>query len=169
MLTQRVTIAQNSLSKAISIAVQAHAGQKDLVGEPYISHPIRVMQRINNYDTQIVAVLHDVIEDHPSFKEVITNTFFSSTLDALLLLNRKESKFKSYFDYIDNIIKSKDDIAIAVKYFDLIDNLDLTRFTRNGIEITESVLLRYNKYLESKIRIEQKYISKFKLGISDNT
>ena len=33
------------LDKAISIAAQAHLGQLDRMGKPYILHPLRVMLR----------------------------------------------------------------------------------------------------------------------------
>lgn len=33
------------LDKALEIAVKAHAGQKDKVGEPYILHPLRITIR----------------------------------------------------------------------------------------------------------------------------
>lgn len=34
----------STLEKAISIATKAHANQKDLAGEEYINHPLRVME-----------------------------------------------------------------------------------------------------------------------------
>ena len=45
------------------MAAQAHAGQVDKAGQPYILHPLRVMMSVADYDAKIVAVLHDVIED----------------------------------------------------------------------------------------------------------
>ncbi len=55
------------LDTAIIIAAKAHAGQVDKAGQPYILHPLRVMQmvlmRYIEHDTATVAVLHDVLED----------------------------------------------------------------------------------------------------------
>ena len=51
------------LEKALAIAVEAHRGQKDRAGKPYILHPLRVMGRVSTEDEQIVAILHDVVED----------------------------------------------------------------------------------------------------------
>jgi (p)ppGpp synthase/HD superfamily hydrolase len=51
------------LNRAIILAVEAHAGQTDKAGDPYILHPLRVMLRFTDPTERIVAVLHDVIED----------------------------------------------------------------------------------------------------------
>jgi hypothetical protein len=42
---------------------QAHEGQTDKEGLPYILHPLWVMMKLQGEDAQIVAVLHDVVED----------------------------------------------------------------------------------------------------------
>ena len=52
-----------SLEEAISLAVEAHRGQRDKAGQPYILHPIRVMMRCRTEAERIAAVLHDVVED----------------------------------------------------------------------------------------------------------
>ena len=51
------------LERAISIAVEAHRGQKDRYGAPYILHPLRVMGRLEAPTEQTVAILHNVVED----------------------------------------------------------------------------------------------------------
>ncbi len=57
-----------TLEDAIKLAVEAHSGQSDpqLPDEPYILHPLRVMQRLRDagrsVEVQAVAVLHDVFE-----------------------------------------------------------------------------------------------------------
>ena len=52
----------STLERAIAIAAQAHAGQLDKGGAPYILHPLRVMQRQASEEAQVVGVLHDLIE-----------------------------------------------------------------------------------------------------------
>jgi len=59
----RDTTIVSTLERAVAIAAQAHAGQRDKAGEPYILHPLRVMLRMATDELQIVAVLHDVLED----------------------------------------------------------------------------------------------------------
>ncbi|PZD75472.1 GTP pyrophosphokinase [Acaryochloris thomasi RCC1774] len=51
------------LQTAINLAHQAHAGQVDKAGQPYISHPLRVMQQLSTTPDKIVGVLHDAVED----------------------------------------------------------------------------------------------------------
>lgn len=70
------------LEKAIRIAVEAHAGQVDKAGRPYILHPVSVMLKAERAFNAIqgsinrqpnasleefmaAAILHDVSEDHP--------------------------------------------------------------------------------------------------------
>ena len=53
----------STLQRAISIAVEAHEGQIDKGGNPYILHPLRVMMSLRTVDEMIVGVLHDVVED----------------------------------------------------------------------------------------------------------
>ena len=54
---------ENILEKALSIAVRAHAGQKDPAGEAYILHPMQVALWCETDDERCVAFLHDVLED----------------------------------------------------------------------------------------------------------
>jgi len=48
---------------AKAIATEAHAGQTDKAGRPYIEHPERVAGRLGDPDAVVVALLHDVLED----------------------------------------------------------------------------------------------------------
>ena len=51
------------LERSISIAATAHQQQVDKANAPYILHPLRLMLRGKNLLEQVVAVLHDVVED----------------------------------------------------------------------------------------------------------
>ncbi len=55
------------IERAIKIAVDAHMGQKDKVGAPYILHPLRVMADVEGEAEKIVAILHVVVEDSVFF------------------------------------------------------------------------------------------------------
>ncbi len=57
----------STLERAIVIAVEAHAGQIDKAGSPYVLHPLRVMLNLRTTDERIVGVLHDVCEDCPGW------------------------------------------------------------------------------------------------------
>ena len=54
-----------TLERAIAIAAEAHTGQVDKAGAPYVLHPLRMMLRLASNEERIVAVLHDVCEDPP--------------------------------------------------------------------------------------------------------
>lgn len=123
-----------SYNTALEIAKEAHAGVFRKDGEPYINHPLRVSQSafVNDdliltgqeiENARIVAVLHDVIEDHPEFYErVMLAGFNDQIIEALKLVTKEEGI--SYKDYVANLIKSGNKIAMAVKLGDLTDNLN---------------------------------------------
>ena len=52
----------NKYKLAIKIAVEAHQNQKDLLGEPYIMHPMRVAIKLETEEQKILGVLHDTVE-----------------------------------------------------------------------------------------------------------
>lgn len=50
-------------NKAIKLAYQAHEGQLDKAGMPYILHPIHLAEQMDDEISTCVAILHDVVED----------------------------------------------------------------------------------------------------------
>ena len=74
------------LEKAKEIAEKAHAGQRDKGGNPYILHPIRVMERCETELEKITAVLHDVVEDSEyTLEDLRKKGFPEEILEALEL------------------------------------------------------------------------------------
>jgi len=65
--------------RAYSFGAEAHEGQKRLSGEPYIYHPLAVARILAELKMDcksiIAAILHDVIEDTPTEKEQIVQSF----------------------------------------------------------------------------------------------
>jgi len=65
--------------RAYLFGAQAHDGQKRVSGEPYIYHPVavaRIMAEMRmDYKSIIAALLHDVIEDTPTLKEQLAESF----------------------------------------------------------------------------------------------
>jgi hypothetical protein len=134
------------LERALQIAVQAHAGQKDRNGVPYIFHPVRVMTRCTNPDARIVALLHDVVEDTSvTFKELEREGFSREVLFALRLLTHDPKV--PYGEYIEGI--AADGVAIEVKLADLEDNSDIRRLQ----EPDDKTLARLRKYLAAYQRL----------------
>ena len=131
----------STLERAIEIAAQAHAGQKDKVGEPYILHCMRVMMKLAKPNDRIVAALHDVIEDTPWTLPKLRQEGFSApvvkAVDALT--HRDGEKYDAY-------IKRLGDVPIArrVKLADLSDNMSHTRQMQHS-DRTAEILKRYDK------------------------
>ena len=49
--------------RAIKLCYDAHAGQVDKSGLPYVHHPLHLAEQMDDEISTIVALLHDVIED----------------------------------------------------------------------------------------------------------
>ena len=131
------------LEIAIELAIKYHKGQIDKGGNPYILHPLEVMNNVNRMESKIVAVLHDIIED----TECTVNTLREwgideDAIESINTLTRKEGM--SYMEYITEI--SYDFIATEVKLVDLKCNMDLSRLNR---KITNKDLERNKKYMKA--------------------
>lgn len=109
--------------KAMKIAFDAHNGQMDKSGIPYIYHPIHLAEQMETEEECIVALLHDTVEDTNVTFEQLEKEFSNTVIQALKLLTH--DKAIEYMDYIKNL---KDNpIARKVKLADLRHNSDETR------------------------------------------
>ena len=135
------------MEKALLIAANAHKGQVDKGGNPYILHPLAVMQSLYDEDERICAILHDVIEDTDVTLEYLENQGFSEkVLSALDALTRRKNE--SYDEFIDRIITNK--LAAHVKLADLSDNMDISRIEKPSKEDYE----RIEKYRKAEEKIK---------------
>jgi (p)ppGpp synthase/HD superfamily hydrolase len=81
------------LEKAIKIAVEAHAGQVDEAGQPYILHPLRCMLKAETDIQRISAVLHDVVEDTDwTIGALRAEGFSDAELETIDCLSRREDE-----------------------------------------------------------------------------
>ena len=136
----RYSRGMSPIERALQIAVEAHAGQEDKSGLPYVFHPIRVMLRCNRNEAKIAALLHDVVEDTPvTFDRLSKEGFSEDVLSAVRLLTHDPSV--SYEDYIQQL--SSNPIAREVKLADLEDNSDIRRL--KGVD--DKAVARLRKYL----------------------
>ena len=62
-------------NKAMRFAYQAHHGQLDHNGVPYIFHPIHVAEQMEEEISCCVALLHDVLEDTQVTTEELSREF----------------------------------------------------------------------------------------------
>lgn len=110
-------------NKAMCLAYQAHHGQLDYNGVPYIFHPIHVAEQMEEEIPCCVALLHDVLEDTPVTPEELAREFPQPVVEAVCLLTRREGE--DYLSYIRRIRQNP--VAVRVKLADLAHNLDQTR------------------------------------------
>jgi len=138
-----------TLEDAIALAMKAHLGQKDRVGEPYILHPLRVMFRLG-WDApeaaRIAAVLHDVVEDTAiQLRDLRRLGYSEEVLAAVELLSRRPED--SYEQFIERVLPNS--TARKVKRADLEDNMELRRLPT----VTAKDLERLARYRSAWARI----------------
>ncbi|MDY3979116.1 MAG: hypothetical protein SOZ00_03755 [Tidjanibacter sp.] len=132
---------QDLLAKAIKIAAEAHAGQVDKVGMPYIGHISRVMNAGRTDAEKIVGVLHDIVEDTDyTFDRLLAEGFPAKIVDAIRCLT-KTSDDEPYSEFIERA--KGNELAKAVKINDLSDNMDIRRLDT----LSDSDMERLRKYL----------------------
>ena len=111
-------------ARAVQIATEAHAGQTDKAGAPYLMHPLRVAAAVHRPDEKLVAVLHDVVEDSNWTLDRLREEGFSDAVVAAVdALTHREGE-----DYFDAARRAgANPLARVVKIADLADNMDKTR------------------------------------------
>jgi (p)ppGpp synthase/HD superfamily hydrolase len=129
----------NLLERAILLAAQAHQGQVDKNGTPYILHPLRVMFRLTEETDRVIAVLHDVVEDTDwTLDRLRAEGFPEEVVEAVDCLTRREGE--SYDDFVARAAANP--IARRVKQADLEDNMDPKRLDRWSAKDAE----RFERY-----------------------
>jgi len=132
----------SNLERAIEIAVEAHLGDVDKAGDPYILHPLTVMLRFRDPDARIVAVLHDTVEDSDLTLDGLKEEGFSDAiLSAVDALTRRDGE--SYEAFISRL--SSNPLARRVKLTDLEHNMDLRRIESPTLEDLERIA-RYQRW-----------------------
>ena len=130
--------------KAILLAYNKHSGQIDKGGLLYILHPLHVAEKMDDEDSTIVALLHDVLEDTDTTLEELKKYGFSdASLNALKILNHDKSV--DYYEYIK--IVATNELSKKVKLADLKHNSDLTRLENISEKDTQRVL-KYKKCID---------------------
>lgn len=135
------------LSLAIKVATEAHEGQLDKGGNPYILHPQAVAASLDNTENKIVAYLHDVIEDTDVTLDKLEELGFTYRIvNSVRILTK--SKDVSYDDYLKSV--KKDSNAWHVKMADIKHNMDISRIP----EPTAKDFSRIEKYKKALAFLE---------------
>lgn len=131
--------------KAMTIAYQAHHGQVDKAGVPYIFHPVHLAEQMDDEISCCVALLHDTVEDTQITFQQLEQAFPEAVMEALKLLTHQEGT--PYFDYVRAIRANP--IAVKVKLADIAHNADQTRL--EGLPLSqESRAYFRDKYAKAK-------------------
>ena len=110
------------IGRALEIAWNAHKGQTDKAGNPYIRHPLTVAGKMDTEEEIAVALLHDVVEDtEVTLNDLEKEGFPEAVLEALRLLTH--SPEEDYFTYIRRL--KENPLARKVKLADLDHNSQL--------------------------------------------
>ncbi|MBM0742579.1 phosphohydrolase [Phormidium sp. CLA17] len=143
----RVEIPLNQLlARAVAIAAIAHQDQLDKAHAPYILHPLRLMMRGQTIEEQIVAVLHDVVEDSDwTLEQLAAEGFSSEIITAIECLTRLPEE--TYDQFLDRVLTNS--LATRVKRYDLEDNMTLTRLE----SVSDKDLQRLQRYHKAHHRI----------------
>lgn len=139
------------LAKMLVIATNAHDGQFDRGGQPYILHPLKVMHYLksNDEELQCIALGHDVIEDTKvTYKDLRDAGISERVITAIKALTKVPGQ--TLDEYKQAVFGNPD--AMLVKMADLRHNSDIRRLKG----VTEKDLIRVEKYHRFYLEIQQK-------------
>jgi (p)ppGpp synthase/HD superfamily hydrolase len=141
------------LDKMLVLCTNAHHGQFDKGGRPYILHPLRVMSFLKTEDEELqcIALGHDVIEDtKTTYVDLRAAGISERVIEGIRALTKVPGE--TLDEYKARVFANKD--AMEVKMCDLRHNSDIRRLKG----VTEKDIARIAKYhqfyLEIKTRLE---------------
>ena len=139
------------LGKVLVLATNAHAGQFDRGGKPYILHPLKVMHYLKTDDEELqcIALLHDVIEDtSTSWKDLEAIGCTSRVIAGVRVLTKMPGQ--TYDEYKNEVFANLD--AMRVKSCDLRHNTDIRRLKG----VTQKDIDRMAKYNQFYLEIQSR-------------
>ncbi len=141
------------LDKMLVIATNAHHGQFDKGGRPYILHPLRVMSflKTDDEELQCIALGHDVIEDTAvTYKDLRDAGISDRVIEGIRVLTKVPGE--TYDEYKQRVFTSRD--AMMVKLCDLRHNTDIRRLKG----VTDKDIARMAKYHQFYMEIRAKLV-----------
>ena len=117
---------ENLYEKAVMIAQEAHKGQMDKGGNPYIEHPLHVASQVETLELKMIAVLHDTLEDSSlTAADLVEAGLPEEVVEAIVVLTHEDGNEEAYLDYNRRVAGNK--LAARVKKEDLKHNMDMSR------------------------------------------
>ena len=135
------------LGKMLVIATNAHAGQFDRGGRPYILHPLKVMHYLKSDDEELqcMALGHDIIEDTVvTYKDLREAGMTERIIAGIRALTKQPGQ--TYDEYKQNVFANRD--AMLVKMADLRHNTDIRRLKGVSDKDIERIAKYQRFYLE---------------------
>ena len=129
------------LGTMLVIVTNAHSGQFDRGGAPYILHPLKVMHYLKSDDEELMcmALGHDVIEDtEVTYRDLRDAGISERVIAGIRALTKLPGQ--TYEEYKAGVFASED--AMRVKLADLRHNTDIRRLKG----VTEKDIARMSKY-----------------------
>ncbi len=122
------------IQRAYAFGAAAHGSQQRLSGEPYIHHPLAVASILAemhmDYKSIMAAILHDVIEDTPTAKEQLVQSFDSevaelvdgvSKLTQIKFETQAEAQAENFRKMV--LAMARDIRVILIKFADRLHNM----------------------------------------------
>jgi GTP diphosphokinase / guanosine-3',5'-bis(diphosphate) 3'-diphosphatase len=137
------------LGTMLVLATNAHAGQVDRGGSPYILHPLKVMHYLKSTDEELqcIALGHDIIEDtDTTYSDLAKAGMSERVIEGIRALTKVRGE--SYDEYKQRVLQSKD--AMLVKRCDLRHNTDIRRLKG----VSDKDIQRMAKYHSFWLEIE---------------
>jgi len=139
------------LATMLVIVTNAHDGQFDKGGAPYILHPLKVMHYLKSSDEELmcIALGHDVIEDTSvTYKDLRDAGISERVILGIRAMTKQPGQ--TLEEYKEQIFASPD--AMKVKMADLRHNTDIRRLKG----VTEKDIARIAKYNTFYMEIKAK-------------
>lgn len=144
---------QANIDDALALVAAHFRGITDKDGQPYVLHCLRVMLGVTDPQAQLVALLHDLVEDtEVTIEDLRSKGFDAAVIAAIDLVTHREAD--SYADYVVRL--KMDPLAREAKLSDLRDNASLTRVLYRqqklpgDLERIQRYILSY-QFLEDRI------------------
>ena len=121
-------------NKALVYAYNAHHGQLDYNGIPFIFHPLHLAEAMDDEISCCAALLHDIVEDTHLTLDDLRKEFPEEVVQIVALLTHDDNAEHNQADYFDYIRKIKENpTARKIKLADIAHNSDQTRCTGAGL------------------------------------